>query len=125
MKSTASKITHTPLIEEPSLKVYQQITSIDPLNNVSDSAKEIEITNTEISPCADEIFLKAIEFRQQCGHDVAFPLFTQAAQEKHIKAMGPMGRAYFLAEGTDEDHPLGLAWLIQAANGTYPKRYLV
>ena len=52
---------------------------------------------------------------------MAFTLFSQAAHEKHLKAMGAMGRAYFLAEGTDENHTLGLAWLIQAADKGLPQ----
>ena len=53
--------------------------------------------------------------------EVAFPLFQQAALNGHVKAMGAMGRAYFLAEGIDENQTLGLAWLINAAEQKLPQ----
>jgi TPR repeat protein len=35
--------------------------------------------------------------------------------------MGALGRAYFLAEGVDENQTLGLAWLINAADLGLPQ----
>ena len=35
--------------------------------------------------------------------------------------MGPKGRAYFLAEGIEENSALGLAWLVKAVNSGLPQ----
>ena len=80
-----------------------------------------EKSTCDMSVCPDDVFSQAITYRQQGEHKRAFTLFTKAAQKNHLKAMGALGRAYFLAEGTDRNPPLGLAWLIQAANKNLPQ----
>lgn len=82
---------------------------------------ETEKNTAETIFLSDESFSQAVSYREQGNHTLAFTLFTQAAQANHLKAMGSLGRAYFLAEGTDENQPLGLAWLIQAANKNLPQ----
>ena len=62
-----------------------------------------------------EIFEQGIALRDQHDYLSAFMLFEQAAQLGYAKAMGAMGRAYFLAEGCEENQVFGLAWLIEAA----------
>jgi len=69
----------------------------------------------------DLLFDKAISQRKSGDSEQAFLLFEQAAKQGHIKAMGAMGRSFFLGEGTAEDHSLGLAWLINAANHDLPQ----
>jgi len=64
----------------------------------------------------EQLFDQAILQRQIGESEQAFVLFKQAAKQGHIKAMGAMGRSFFLGEGTPEDHSIGLAWLINAAN---------
>ena len=75
-----------------------------------------------IDPDSDErLFEQAISARQSGDDEQAFVLFEQAANSGNIKAMGAMGRAYFLAEGTKENPALGLAWLVCAANHGLPQ----
>jgi hypothetical protein len=69
----------------------------------------------------DLLFDQAILQRKTGDSEQAFLLFEQAAKQGHIKAMGAMGRSFFLGEGTPEDHSLGLAWLINAANHNLPQ----
>lgn len=69
----------------------------------------------------DNVFEQALMHRNRDEQEVAFPLFQQAALNGHVKAMGAMGRAYFLAEGIDENQTLGLAWLINAAEQKLPQ----
>ena len=61
------------------------------------------------------VFEKGLTLRNEQAFEDALTCFEEAAQQGHPKAMGAMGRAYFLAEGCQEDHTFGLAWLIEAA----------
>jgi hypothetical protein len=70
---------------------------------------------------SDDVFKQAIIYRNQNEQEKAFYLFQQAAQNGHVKAMGAMGRAYFLSEGVNENKKLGLAWLINAAEQKLPQ----
>lgn len=69
----------------------------------------------------DDLFEQAIIYRSNNEQEEAFDLFRQAAQNGHVKAMGAMGRAYFLGEGINENKTLGLAWLINAAEQKLPQ----
>jgi len=69
----------------------------------------------------NELFDQAVLKRQAGDIHQAFQLFEQAAKLGHAKSMGAMGRSFFLGEGTEEDHPIGLAWLIHAANQALPQ----
>jgi TPR repeat protein len=69
----------------------------------------------------DDIYDQAILKRQQGEFKEAFKLFEQAAKLGHTKSMGAMGRSFFLAEGIEEDHSMGLAWLIHAADQELPQ----
>ena len=71
--------------------------------------------------CDDDLFDQAILKREQGDIEQAFQLFEQAAKLGHAKSMGAMGRSFFLGEGTEEDHSMGLAWLIHAANQELPQ----
>ena len=51
----------------------------------------------------------------------AIALFKEAAKLGCVKSRGAIGRAYFLAEGVEEDEALGLAWLISAAELGLPQ----
>ena len=66
-------------------------------------------------PSSQAVFEKGLSHRNEQAFEDAFTCFEEAALQGHPKAMGAMGRAYFLAEGCQEDHTFGLAWLIEAA----------
>jgi hypothetical protein len=76
-----------------------------------------DLTNID----GDELFQRAIAYRQAANNEQAFLLFKQAATQGHVKAMGAMGRSFFLGEGIDENQSMGLAWLINAANNGHPQ----
>ncbi|TWX52824.1 tetratricopeptide repeat protein [Colwellia hornerae] len=82
---------------------------------------EPDLTSSALTECDDDLFNSAILKRQSGDIEQAFQLFEQAAKLGHAKAMGAMGRAFFLGEGTEEDHSAGLAWLIHAANQALPQ----
>jgi len=67
------------------------------------------------------LFDQAILKRQSGEIEEAFQLFEKAAKLGHAKSMGAMGRSFFLGEGIEENHSLGLAWLIHAANQELPQ----
>ncbi len=74
-------------------------------------------TTTSTKPLSsDEIVEQAITHRQSGATEKAFALFLRAAELNNVKAMAAIGRAYFLAEGVEENHLQGLIWLIKAAN---------
>ncbi|PKG82031.1 hypothetical protein CXF85_16020 [Colwellia sp. 75C3] len=86
---------------------------------------DIEITaplcpSEQILPEPEQLFAQAVIMRQEAESEKAFLLFEQAAKRGHSKAMGAMGRSYFLGEGIDEDQLSGLAWLINAAEQNLP-----
>jgi TPR repeat protein len=78
-------------------------------------------TSTPLEQCGDDLFDQAILKREQGDIEHAFQLFEQAAKLGHAKSMGAMGRSFFLGEGIEEDHSIGLAWLIHAANQDLPQ----
>jgi TPR repeat protein len=78
-------------------------------------------TSTPLEQCGDDLFDQAILKREQGDIEHAFQLFEQAAKLGHAKSMGAMGRSFFLGEGIKEDHSIGLAWLIHAANQDLPQ----
>jgi TPR repeat protein len=69
----------------------------------------------------DELFDQALLKRGSGDNEQAFLLFEQAATLGHVKSMGAMGRSFFLGEGTLENHEMGLAWLINAAENALPQ----
>ncbi|NQZ22728.1 MAG: hypothetical protein HRT53_11795 [Colwellia sp.] len=79
--------------------------------------------STEIAANIDDegLFDQAILKRKSGDIEQAFQLFEQAAKLGHAKSMGAMGRSFFLGEGTEEDHSIGLAWLIHAAKQALPQ----
>ena len=99
----------------------QQVTDIED----TQQATGIQITNPlspseQILPEPDQLFSQAVIMRQEEENEKAFFLFEQAAKRGHSKAMGAMGRSYFLGEGIEEDQMQGLAWLINAAELNLP-----
>lgn len=107
---------------------------IDEINNENDTFVDIAShTNAELhvdnndndvdkSPVDyDQLFSQAIDLRENGEFISAFNLFQQGAENNHAKAMGAMGRSYFLGEGVEEDHTLGLMWLIKAAKLNLPQ----
>jgi len=88
-----------------------------------DSTQQInESVSSESSEFGDDtLFDQAILKRQSGENEQAFQLFEKAAKLGHAKSMGAMGRSFFLGEGTEENHSLGLAWLIHAANQELPQ----
>jgi len=79
----------------------------------ANKAKELDASNT--------LFEQALLYREKNEFELSFSLFEQAAQSGHLKAMGAMCRSYFLGEGIEEDHTIGLAWLIKAAGQELPR----
>jgi len=77
------------------------------------SANELDTSNT--------LFEQALLHRDENEFEQSFSLFEKAAQSGHLKAMGAMCRSYFLGEGIEENHPIGLAWLIKAAERELPQ----
>ncbi|MBO9491303.1 sel1 repeat family protein [Endozoicomonas sp. G2_1] len=96
---TTSKLS----VAEPTLQPTQQT----PSNQEQEADEQLSI---------EQIYQQGVELRQQGQYSAAFELFQQAAETQLPQAMGALGRAYFLSEGVEENYPLGLAWLINAAN---------
>ena len=69
----------------------------------------------------DDQFSEAVQQRQLGNTALAFQSFLRLAKAGYPKAMGAMGRCYFIAEGIEEDHAMGLAWLICAAKLELPQ----
>lgn len=69
----------------------------------------------------EDYFQQAMLHREQKEYTQAVEYFEKAAELKHAKAMGALGRAYFLAEGVDENPVMGLHWLIKAAEHGLPQ----
>ncbi|WP_448556633.1 hypothetical protein [Thalassotalea montiporae] len=70
---------------------------------------------------ADKLYNEAMANRDNQEFEQAIALFKEAAKFGCVKSRGAIGRAYFLAEGVDEDQTLGLAWLISAADLGLPQ----
>lgn len=77
--------------------------------------------NTHFPTETEALFQQALQMREHNKNEQAFITFKQAATLGHVQAMGALGRAYFLAEGVEENPTLGLAWLINAANLGLPQ----
>ncbi len=106
----------TPIIIEQT--VQNATLENDPVEKVSEKTE----TSTKLKSIdGDELFEQAIAYRQLANNEQAFLLFEQAAQQGHVKAMGAMGRSFFLGEGIEENQSIGLAWLINAANQGHPQ----
>ncbi|MEW6991730.1 hypothetical protein AADZ91_13735 [Colwelliaceae bacterium 6441] len=86
-----------------------------------DSPNDINLNRQDSTKQIQAIFEQALELRSAAHFQQAFELFQQCAQAKHAHSMGAMGRSYFLGEGVEENHELGLAWLIKAANEKLPQ----
>jgi len=96
-------------------------------SNESLISRQKAVNTTIVPPLLDEDnatneswYNQGLACRQTGETEQAFVLFSQAANAGHIKAMAAMGRSYFLAEGTEENKILGLAWLIHAASKQHP-----
>jgi TPR repeat protein len=76
---------------------------------------DIEITNPLSLTEHEHLFTQAVAMREEGENAQAFLLFEQAANLGDSRAMGAMGRSFFLGEGIEEDELKGLAWLINAA----------
>jgi TPR repeat protein len=91
----------------------------------SNTLAELETDNIsstdQINSSSQDMFEQAVSLRASDELEQAFTLFHKAALNGHLKSMGAMGRAYFLAEGTEENATLGLAWLMKAAELGLPQ----
>ncbi len=63
----------------------------------------------------NEILKQAFDARANEQFEQAYELFLSAAKNGSGKAMGAIGRAHFIGEGTELSKATGLAWLIVAA----------
>ncbi len=91
-------------------------------NEIDQQSTTIEnntVTENNELTCTD-LYEQALSYRQSGDCFQAFLYFEQAANLNHNKAMGAMGRAYFLGEGVEVNSSIGLAWLINAANNNLP-----
>ena len=95
-----------------------------PMSEPVDASLNVQIPPIE-TPMAeqscDQQFSEAVQQRQAGNTALAFQSFLQLAKAGYPKAMGAMGRCYFIAEGTEQDHAMGLAWLICAARLALPQ----
>jgi len=107
-------------IEDTDMSVTTSESDIYTEHINTDEEKSI-IHNIESAQLDFDLFDQAILKREQGYIEQAFQLFEQAAKLGHAKSMGAMGRSFFLGEGTEEDHSMGLAWLIHAANQDLPQ----
>lgn len=72
-----------------------------------------------VQPKSPSPLQQAFEAREAQRYDEAYKLFLSAAKAGDGKAMGAIGRAHFIGEGTEQDKPTGLAWLIVAAEHNF------
>ena len=107
-------------IEDTDMSVTTSESDIYTEHINTDEEKSI-IHNIESAQLDIDLFDQAILKREKGDIVQAFQLFEQAAKLGHAKSMGAMGRSFFLGEGTEEDHSMGLAWLIHAANQDLPQ----
>ncbi len=91
-----------------------------PASSISASSPNNDVIS-DTEQAADRIYLLALEMRNDNNNEQAFINFKKAASLGHVLAMGAVGRAYFLAEGVEENHAIGLSWLIHAANLALPQ----
>ena len=70
---------------------------------------------------AESLFNQAKTLRESGEFEQAIPLFKKAASLGCLKSRGAIGRAFFLAEGVEENPALGLAWLMTAADAGLPQ----
>jgi TPR repeat protein len=90
-------------------------------NTIEELSTDNQDIEEQISMSNQDLFEQAITLRASDQLKQAFTLFEQASLKGHVKSMGAMGRAYFLAEGIEENSTLGLAWLVKAANSGLPQ----
>jgi TPR repeat protein len=98
----------------PSKSTIEETEQVTSIRSIAENASDDEDD-------ANALYDQALNHRQAEEFEQAFALFQQAAQQCHDKAMGAMGRCYFLGEGITEDHTIGLAWLIKAADQGLPQ----
>ncbi|NQZ07343.1 MAG: hypothetical protein HRT35_09310 [Algicola sp.] len=72
-------------------------------------------TAAEIDKQITQALQQAFDARQAQQFELAYELFLTAARAGDGKAMGAIGRAYFVGEGVKLDKATGLAWLMRAA----------
>ncbi|WP_111977854.1 tetratricopeptide repeat protein [Algibacillus agarilyticus] len=69
----------------------------------------------------DQLVKQAYQYREENKFTKATELFEQAAINGNSKAMGALGRAYFIGEGTEINIETAIAWLqLAAENGLKP-----
>jgi len=69
----------------------------------------------------NQLFTEAVALRSKGNSSDAFQLFKQLSSYHHAQSMGAVGRSYFLGEGVEENHKLGLLWLLKAAKLNLPQ----
>jgi TPR repeat protein len=75
----------------------------------------VDKKRTEVDEQIDQALQQAFDARQIQQFAQAYELFLTAARAGSGKAMGAIGRAYFVGEGVKLDKATGLAWLMRAA----------
>jgi len=121
-KTDVKDIFSDDMFESKPSELIETIATSTLTKDVDSTQQIIESVKGESSEVADDtLFDQAILKRQSGENEEAFQLFEKAAKLGHAKSMGAMGRSFFLGEGTEENHSLGLAWLIHAANQELPQ----
>jgi len=93
-----------------------------PENEYASPTETSEITEESTPNLIDEeLYLQGLSERKSGNFDAAIQRFNHAAELGCAKSMGALARAYFTAEGVEEDQLVGLCWLIKAANSGLPQ----
>ncbi|NTS77968.1 sel1 repeat family protein [Catenovulum sp. SM1970] len=92
-----------------------------PSNDECHDDEEESATKEQQRVDFEEIVNQAYQARNENNYELAVELFQQAALSGHAKAMGALGRAYFVGEGIEKNIELAVAWLhLAATNGFEP-----
>lgn len=93
-----------------------------PENEYASQTETSEITEESTPNLIDEeLYLQGLSERKSGDFDAAIQHFNHAAELGCAKSMGALARAYFTAEGVEEDQLVGLCWLIKAAISGLPQ----
>lgn len=93
-----------------------------PENEYASPTETSEITEESTPKLIDEeLYLQGLSERKSGDFDAAIQHFNHAAELGCAKSMGALARAYFTAEGVEEDQLVGLCWLIKASNSGLPQ----
>lgn len=125
-EDTHQELAHTPLAaaadeSTTSNNSYADTEQITPVPATPTASIDSNEPNEQDEELALRLYDEAVSSRENGEPEQAIALFKEAAKLGCVKSRGALGRAYFLAEGVEEDEALGLAWLISAAELGLPQ----